>query len=71
MSENTAPNTPPTVSCPTCGGPSLFAPSNPSRPFCSVRCKDIDLGAWAAEAFRVPAPPPQDNPFGDPRTESD
>jgi len=36
-----------------------------------VRCKDIDLGAWAAEAFRVPAPPPQDNPFGDPRTESD
>jgi hypothetical protein len=24
------------------------------RPFCSERCKTIDLGAWAAEAYRVP-----------------
>ena len=61
----------PVVKCPTCGGPSLFAPSNASRPFCSVRCKDIDLGAWAAEEFRVPTAPPQDNPYGDPRTENE
>ncbi|MGN1056353.1 MAG: DNA gyrase inhibitor YacG, partial [Comamonas sp.] len=53
MSDSTS--TPPTVQCPTCGGPSLFAPSNSSRPFCSQRCKAIDLGAWAAEEFRVPA----------------
>ncbi|HEY4664441.1 MAG TPA: DNA gyrase inhibitor YacG [Comamonas sp.] len=49
----------------------MFAPSNASRPFCSIRCKDIDLGAWAAEEFRVPAQPPQDNTYGDPRTEND
>lgn len=26
---------------------------NPYRPFCSDRCKAIDLGAWAAEEYRV------------------
>lgn len=60
----------PTVRCPTCSGPSLFAPANRFRPFCSERCYQIDLGAWANEEFRVPAPmPPEDSPFGDPRTE--
>ncbi|MGC9560968.1 DNA gyrase inhibitor YacG [Brachymonas sp.] len=42
-----------TVTCPQCGGPSLYAPSNPYRPFCSKRCKQIDLGAWANEDYRV------------------
>jgi endogenous inhibitor of DNA gyrase (YacG/DUF329 family) len=42
------------VSCPTCGKDSLFAPSNPWRPFCSERCKTNDLGAWAAEQYRIP-----------------
>lgn len=69
MSDSTNPA--PIVVCPTCGGPSLFAPTNASRPFCSRRCKDIDLGAWAAEEFRVPAPPPPDNTYGDPRTENE
>ncbi|MPT05698.1 MAG: DNA gyrase inhibitor YacG [Delftia sp.] len=60
----------PTVRCPTCAGPSLFAPANRFRPFCSERCRQIDLGAWANEEFRVPAPmPPENAPFGDPRTE--
>ncbi|QEA14043.1 DNA gyrase inhibitor YacG [Comamonas flocculans] len=60
--------TPATVPCPTCGQPSLFAPSNRYRPFCSRRCRQIDLGAWAAEEFRVPSSaPPDDAPFGDPR----
>ncbi|MEJ8296753.1 DNA gyrase inhibitor YacG [Delftia tsuruhatensis] len=60
----------PTVRCPTCAGPSLFAPANRFRPFCSERCRQIDLGAWANEEFRVPAPmPPEDAHFGDPRTE--
>lgn len=48
------------VRCPQCGGDSLFAPSNRWRPFCSERCRQIDLGAWASESFRVPAVPPQD-----------
>jgi endogenous inhibitor of DNA gyrase (YacG/DUF329 family) len=42
------------VTCPTCGGDSVYAASNPFRPFCSERCKNIDLGAWANEDFRMP-----------------
>jgi hypothetical protein len=49
------------VSCPCCGGESVYAPSNPFRPFCSERCKNLDLGAWASESFRVP----QDTPVED------
>jgi endogenous inhibitor of DNA gyrase (YacG/DUF329 family) len=57
-----------TVPCPQCGGPSVFASSNRFRPFCGERCKQIDLGAWASESFRMPAEaPPEDEPFGDPR----
>lgn len=41
------------VRCPHCGGDSVYAPSNPARPFCSERCKNMDLGAWASESFRV------------------
>ena len=48
------------VACPACGGPSVYAVSNPYRPFCSVRCKNIDLGAWANEDFRLPADIPPD-----------
>ena len=56
------------VKCPTCGGDSVFAPSNAYRPFCSERCRNIDLGAWANEDFRVPEElPPDDRNFGDPK----
>ena len=54
-----------TVPCPRCGGPSAFSAENKSRPFCSERCKLIDLGAWATESYRVPAEeqePPPDEP---------
>jgi len=43
-----------TVSCSACGGPSVYAASNPYRPFCCSRCKGMDLGAWASEQFRLP-----------------
>lgn len=60
----------PVVNCPTCRTATLFAPSNRFRPFCSERCKMIDLGAWGNEEFRVPAQtPPQDAQYGDPRLE--
>ncbi len=59
---------PRTVACPTCGGPSLYAPENRYRPFCSERCKNVDLGAWASEGFRMPADaPPDDQVYGDAR----
>ncbi len=43
-----------TVPCPQCGKLAAFSPENRFRPFCSERCKTIDLGAWASEAYRVP-----------------
>jgi hypothetical protein len=45
------------VRCPHCGQPAPYTPDNPSRPFCSRRCRSIDLGAWAAEDYRVAAAP--------------
>ena len=58
------------VRCPSCGGDSIYAPTNPFRPFCSERCKNIDFGAWASESFRVPdETPPDDQPFGDPKVQ--
>lgn len=43
------------VKCPQCGAPVRWVPENRFRPFCSERCKQIDLGAWASERYRVPA----------------
>jgi len=43
-----------------------YSPENKWRPFCSERCKMIDLGAWAAEDYRIagkddkPAPDPDE-----------
>jgi endogenous inhibitor of DNA gyrase (YacG/DUF329 family) len=42
------------VPCPRCGTPAAFSPDNKWRPFCSERCRVIDLGQWAAESYRVP-----------------
>ena len=49
------------VTCPACKGPSPFEPSNAWRPFCSQRCREHDLGAWASESYRVEAPPSTEN----------
>jgi endogenous inhibitor of DNA gyrase (YacG/DUF329 family) len=41
------------VICPNCRGQSVYHWTNPARPFCSPKCKAMDLGAWANEDFRV------------------
>jgi endogenous inhibitor of DNA gyrase (YacG/DUF329 family) len=41
------------VDCPTCGRKVPFTPDSRWRPFCSARCKTIDLGAWASESYRI------------------
>ena len=46
--------TPKVVNCPRCGIPVEWVAENRYRPFCSERCKMIDLGAWASESYRVP-----------------
>ena len=39
--------------CPTCGRIVVWGPNFPSRPFCSERCRLIDLGQWLAEEHRI------------------
>jgi endogenous inhibitor of DNA gyrase (YacG/DUF329 family) len=45
---------PPVVKCPTCGRPVAWSEASKHRPFCSERCKMIDLGAWASDRYVVP-----------------
>lgn len=54
------------VSCPTCGKPVRWEPASRYRPFCSERCKLIDLGDWASERHRIPDDGPPD--AGDPES---
>jgi len=41
------------IKCPNCRKPAPWE-DNPFRPFCSERCRMIDLGAWVNEEYRVP-----------------
>jgi len=43
-----------TVSCPTCQRPVEWSAESPFRPFCSERCRLIDLGAWMTEKHVIP-----------------
>ncbi|MEP7061203.1 MAG: DNA gyrase inhibitor YacG [Betaproteobacteria bacterium] len=45
---------PRTVRCPQCGKLVEWTAASTFRPFCSKRCKEIDLGAWASESYRIP-----------------
>ncbi|MCC7040773.1 MAG: DNA gyrase inhibitor YacG [Burkholderiales bacterium] len=42
------------VACPRCGTPVPWVESSRWRPFCSARCKLVDLGDWASERYRIP-----------------
>lgn len=41
------------VACPVCRKPVEWRSENAFRPFCSERCKKMDLGAWASDEYRV------------------
>jgi endogenous inhibitor of DNA gyrase (YacG/DUF329 family) len=46
--------------CPVCDQP--FDPQkSPAKPFCSQRCKQIDLGRWLGERYGVPYERPYDS----------
>jgi endogenous inhibitor of DNA gyrase (YacG/DUF329 family) len=53
------------VSCPQCGASVVWEASNKFRPFCSERCKMMDLGAWATESYRIPVVEDKDTPETD------
>jgi|TARA_R110002049_G_scaffold119091_6_gene273223 endogenous inhibitor of DNA gyrase (YacG/DUF329 family) len=42
------------VNCPSCSKAVAWIESSSYRPFCSDRCKQIDLGAWADESYAIP-----------------
>jgi endogenous inhibitor of DNA gyrase (YacG/DUF329 family) len=41
----------PAKPCPICGKPANEA----SRPFCSERCRDVDLNRWLSDSYAIPA----------------
>ena len=43
-----------TFNCPTCQKPIEWSPAAKWRPFCSERCRLIDLGAWMSEQRSIP-----------------
>ena len=45
------------VNCPTCKKKVAWNELSLFRPFCSERCQQIDLGAWADESYAIPAEP--------------
>lgn len=50
-----------TVRCPNCGRPA----ASDFRPFCSGRCKDIDLSRWLSGAYAIPAASADEDEDGD------
>ena len=50
----------PCVKCPRCGNLCEFGSANPYRPFCSERCRLLDLGAWLAGERAIPGEPIED-----------
>jgi endogenous inhibitor of DNA gyrase (YacG/DUF329 family) len=48
------------VKCPTCKNEVEWTEQNPFRPFCSERCKILDLGDWAMEKQAIPEKPDED-----------
>jgi len=50
------------VVCPNCKKLSVYSTSNAFRPFCSERCKMIDLGDWANENYKIPDNKPPEDP---------
>lgn len=53
--------------CPRCGNESTWE-NNAFRPFCSERCKMIDLGAWANDEYKLPT---EDSPQAELNTQRD
>jgi len=55
--------------CPQCGRQIPAVPANPWRPFCSERCRLLDLGAWLSERHAIPGEEAVADPDGPPPDE--
>lgn len=49
------------AACPRCGSSTRLDPQNPWRPFCSERCKLLDLGAWMDGRHAIPVEPDEES----------
>ncbi|GAA6166281.1 DNA gyrase inhibitor YacG [Sessilibacter corallicola] len=49
------------IQCPNCQTSITWSDEFPDRPFCSERCKLIDLGEWASENHKIPGSPNYDD----------
>ena len=58
-----------TVRCPICNASVVWNDAARWRPFCSQRCKQVDLGAWASDQYAI-AGRPDDTPASDSGAES-
>jgi endogenous inhibitor of DNA gyrase (YacG/DUF329 family) len=47
------------VKCPTCGQ-TFDSEKSPAMPFCSSRCRQIDLGRWLNEDISIPLNDPEE-----------
>jgi endogenous inhibitor of DNA gyrase (YacG/DUF329 family) len=55
----------PTHACPICKGEAESERAkNPYWPFCSRRCKTVDLGGWLDHRYRIPADEQDDDGDG-------
>lgn len=64
------------IKCPYCGKDTIYSPANESRPFCSERCRLLDLGEWADGKYAIPvsnnaSPDQEDVVDGDKDSESE
>ncbi len=48
------------MSCPICRRPVAERSENAAYPFCSERCRLVDLGRWLGEDYRIPGGPSAD-----------
>lgn len=56
--------TPKVPKCPSCRRAVLLRDQNPCFPFCSDRCKAIDLGRWLGGEYRIPVASTEDDDDG-------
>lgn len=53
--------------CPICQRPAAPRPQNRAFPFCTERCRMVDLGRWLGEDYAIPGPPADPDSLPPPR----
>jgi endogenous inhibitor of DNA gyrase (YacG/DUF329 family) len=53
--------------CPICTKAARPRAENAAFPFCSARCKQVELGKWLNEEYRVPTVEDDEDPGGEPK----